>query len=165
MAIAIKIDIFDAGVRRVIDRVVSLTQDKTPLMRTIGESMVTSTKRRFETGTGPDGKPWKPSYRAKTGKKGPGKTLVKSGRLLRSITFHAGKDSVVIGSNVVYSRIHQLGGTIKPKTKRGLSFKIGKETITVGSVKMPARPYLGLNDQDRNIIRRRLVNFFSEVVK
>lgn len=165
MGIAIKVNVLDAQARRAIERVISLSQDVTPLMRTIGESMVTSTKRRFETGTGPDGKAWKPSYRARTSKKGPGKTLVKSGRLLRSITFHASKDSVVIGPNVVYARIHQLGGKIKPKNKKGLSFRIGKETVTVGSVTMPARPYLGINDQDRSIIKRRVVNYFGDAVK
>jgi phage virion morphogenesis protein len=95
----------------------------------IGETLVASTLERFETSTAPDGTPWQPSHRAE---KEDGKTLVDTGRLRGSIGYEVGPDSVSVGSNLVYARIHQLGG----KAGRG------------HSVTLPPRPYLGISGAD-----------------
>lgn len=101
------------------------------VMEVIGEMLRSSTVERFDASEGPDGTPWKPSKRAL--KEG-GKTLVKTGGsgLMGSIDYEASPDHVVVGSNKVYARIHQLGG----KTGRG------------HAVDMPARPYLGISEED-----------------
>lgn len=53
-----------------------------PLLTSIGNELITSVSRRFETGTAPDGSRWPESLRARlTG----GQTLIKSGRLRDSI--------------------------------------------------------------------------------
>ena len=83
-----------------------------PLLTSIGNEMVTSVSRRFETGTAPDGSRWPESLRARlTG----GQTLIKSGRLRDSIA-ETGPQltarSVEVGTNVVYAAIHQFGGII-----------------------------------------------------
>jgi phage gpG-like protein len=45
--------------------------------------------------------------------------------------------------DVVYARIHELGGTIKPKTAKALRFRLDDGTfVVVQQVTMPARPYL-----------------------
>lgn len=47
-------------------------------------------------------------------KKGKGSTLIKSGRLKRSIRkVHVGADYAIIGTDVPYARIHNDGGTIE----------------------------------------------------
>ena len=78
-----------------------------PLMETIGEVLVSGTLQRFQDEEDPDGKKWKPSIRAmETGDK----TLSDTGRLQRSIDYAATSDKVMVGTNVVYGRIHQMGG-------------------------------------------------------
>jgi len=47
-----------------------------------------------------------------------------------------------VGSNLIYARIHELGGIIKPRAKKYLRFPINGHWVTVSKVKMPARPYL-----------------------
>lgn len=114
------------------------------LFEQIGMSLVASTQRRFETGSGPDGSPWPPSLRGKTG----GKTLVDSARLMQSITYIAAESQVEVGSNVLYAAIHQLGGTIKPKAGKSLVFTIGGRKVFANSVTIPARPFLGIDQED-----------------
>ena len=101
----------------------------------IGSRMVASTLLRFERETGPDGKPWLKSLRALlTG----GQTLQDHGTLRSSITHVVRGDGVDIGSNLVYARIHQLGG----QAGRGRK------------VTLPARPFLGIDDRDEAAIER-----------
>ena len=59
------------------------------------------------------------------------------------------KDSVTatgafvnVGPTVVYGRIHELGGIIKPVFKKFLHFFIDDKEIFTKIVRMPARPYL-----------------------
>ncbi|WP_027178595.1 phage virion morphogenesis protein [Maridesulfovibrio bastinii] len=109
-------------------------QHSQELMDAIGETLVSSTIQRFQDGAGPDGKRWKPSKRAES--EG-GQTLVKSGQLRNSISYEASPKMVCVGTNKIYARIHHLGG----KAGRGLK------------VKLPARPYLGIDDEDRAEIK------------
>lgn len=107
-------------------------------MDTMGETLVSSTVQHFKDGAGPDGKKWKTSQRA--GREG-GQTLVDSARLRNSVDYEATSQMVVVGSSTVYARIHQLGG----KAGRGRK------------VKLPARPYLYINDEDRAELRALMV--------
>lgn len=113
----------------------------TELHTQVGHAVLNSTLQRFKDGVDPDGKPWPKSQRVlgkqpgRKGRKGT-KTLIDTGRLRSSLTVVASPDEAVVGSNTIYARIHQYGG----KTGRGRA------------VKMPARPYLGVNDDDRKII-------------
>lgn len=114
------------------------------LMDTIGETLVSSTHQRFKDGTDPDGKRWKTSKRAAA--EG-GQTLIKSGRLRNSITYEASPQMVVVGSNAVYARIHQLGG----KAGRG-------QKVTI-----PERSYLGVNDEDRAEIKALMIEELKSI--
>ena len=129
----IEVTVDDAEARAALARLVARAEDLTPVMDEIGGALVLSTQRRFELGAGPGGLAWKPSQRALA--EG-GKTLVDTARLLASLTHRAGRDRVDVGTNVVYAAIHQFGGP----AGRGL-----KTTL-------PARPFLGLDDDDRREI-------------
>jgi phage virion morphogenesis protein len=111
----------------------------------IGLSLVNSASRRFELGAGPDGSPWPPSIRALA--EG-GQTLVDTARLVGSITHEATDTGVAVGTNVIYAAIHQLGGTIRPKSGNALVFNLGGRTIFARQVTIPARPFLGLDRDD-----------------
>jgi phage virion morphogenesis protein len=142
--------------------------DTRGLFENIGASVQTSTMHRFETGKAPDGSPWPPSLRVK---QHGGFTLRLTARLMRSITYLADSASVEIGTNVVYAAIHQLGGIISQAARTAvLHFKTSKKTgktlfakpgkadraqkaaIGARTITMPARPFLGLDDDDNREI-------------
>jgi phage gpG-like protein len=52
-------------------------------------------------------------------------------------------NETMVGSyGVVYARIHELGGRIKPKVKKCLRFKTERGWVTTKLVRMPKRPYI-----------------------
>lgn len=131
--------------KRSLARLLDVVQDLTPLMDEVGMSLVTSTSRRFELGVDPDGNRWIPSRRAReTG----GQTLVRDRHLSDSITHDPGRAGVEWGSNLPYALIHQEGGEIVPKTGRFLVFQAGGGMVFARRVEIPARPYLGFDDDD-----------------
>lgn len=59
----------------------------------------------------------------------------KTGNLKRSITSELhGSEKVVVGTNLVYARIHDEGGVIFPKKSKYLTFKIGGRWVRVKKV-------------------------------
>ncbi len=129
------------------------------LFSEIGSYLESSTQQRFIDEAGPDGKPWKQSLRAKDDE---GQTLRDTGRLFGSITNNATENQVEVGSNVIYARIHQLGGVIKPKHKKYLSFVKNGARVFLKKVTIPARPYLGINDSDERKIEATVARWWQE---
>lgn len=121
-----------------------------PLFDEIGAALAVSTQMRFERGVGPDGNPWPPSLRAIV--EG-GRTLVDSARLMGSITHEATDSGVAVGTNLIYAAIHQFGGVIRPVSAPKLAFKLATgQKAFVDQVTIPARPFLGLDDDDETEI-------------
>lgn len=118
------------------------------LMTLIGEIGVDSTKKRFLNEQAPDGKEWKPSRRGAA----EGHTLRDSLELYNRFAYEATPDSVAWGTNVIYAAIHQFGGTRPPKNAQALAFQGFNGAVVTKKVTMPARPFLGVNDADRNKI-------------
>jgi phage gpG-like protein len=137
----------------------------------IGAAMVTSTQLRFREGVDPEGDPWKPSERViKHG----GATLIEYGYLLASQTHNVldDGDGVEWGSNLIYAAVHQTGyvfhreaheQTIHRKVSKsgelGNRFVKKKDSnfdqdVHVGAydIHLPARPYLGINEDDEATI-------------
>lgn len=147
----------DAEVLGALRRLIALGRSPAPVLREIAALGESSTRLRFRTQRGPDGQAWKPSLRAQlTG----GRTLTQAGHLSGSISSNAGNDYAEWGVNRIYAAIHQIGGTIRAKSG-ALKFRLANGAFAVvKAVRMPARPYLGVNDDDRNdilaIISRRL---------
>ena len=106
-----------------------------PLMKNIAGVFAYSTEENFKEEGRPD--KWADlaestkKQRTKTGHY-PGQILQVSGQLASSISRYYDNDSAVIGSNLDYAAIHQLGG------------QAGKNQ----SVTIPARPYLQLNNEE-----------------
>lgn len=121
--------------------------DLTILMDQIGALLEQSARDRIEsTNVAPDGTPWYPSDRVDLFG---GRTLFETGRLAASLTHEAAPDQVAIGSNVIYAGVHQAGATIVPRNARALTFMLpGGAFVEVGKVEIPARPYLGVSDDD-----------------
>ena len=158
-SVRIEIETDDAALRAAFKRLTATLGDLRPEMDEIGQSLVTSVIDRFERERGPGGAPWKTSARA--GREG-GRTLSDSGRLRASITHRAGRDSVEVGTNVAYAAIHQFGGktaprTIRPRNKKALYWPGARHPVAQvnhpGST-IPARPFLGIDEDDRASILR-----------
>lgn len=134
------------GLSNALGRMAALGQQPRPIWSVIGNYGESSTRLRFARGRDPDKKPWVPSHRVKN--QG-GQTLVFKARLLRSITHSADNSGASWGTNVKYASTHQFGAVIKAKGAGALRFKIpGAGFVIVKAVKIPARPFLGVNADD-----------------
>lgn len=71
-----------------------------------------------------------------------GNAPYKTGTLRRSIITDVNPNRAKIGTNLDYARIQEFGGTIRPKKKKMLAFKIGGKWVFAKKVTLPARPYL-----------------------
>lgn len=126
-----------------------------PLLRQIGVYLVHSTQARFNAGTDPSGAPWAPLLPAYAAiKRGPSILIGAgmSGGLQGSITSEVGLNSVQWGSNKIYAAVHQFGAVIRPVKAKALRFHLGPHLVIAQKVTIPARPYLGLSDEDQEEI-------------
>ena len=144
--VSIRVEIKDQELRAALQRVGGFGL---PATREMGRTLVNGTKRRFGEQRGPDGRAWaalNPAYQAI--KRGAG-ILRATGALFGSVTFKASPSEVRVGvGKYPYSRIHQFGGTIKPKSAQFLRFKLAGGFVRARSVTIPARPYLGIDRED-----------------
>lgn len=131
----IKVD--DAQVLTTLQRLRALGANPAPAMRDIATIGEKSTRRRFRTEIGPDGKKWKASLRVQL--RG-GKTLTKGAHLSGSVSSNYSRDYAEWGVNRIYAAIHQFGGRA--------GRKVGKAGPLRGVI-IPARPYLGLSNEDQ----------------
>lgn len=153
-------DLNDLAVLTTFDQAAAAGEDLYPLMDAIGRILVNGAVERIGvTNVDPDGVPWPQSLRAR---EHGGPTLHDSGRLMRSITSAPEAHQVTVGSNLIYAAVHQTGATIRAKTAAGLSFQLATgESVVVGSVTLPARPYLGVSAGEVADIADVTVAYFS----
>ena len=120
--------------------------DTQAIMESGGDALVSGTLKRFQDEEDPTGKKWPKSKRAA---KKDGQTLTDTALLRRSVDYAATSDKVMVGSNLPYARIHQKGG----KTGKG------------HKVDMPARPYLGVSEEDMDEVRETVADFLAGTFK
>ena len=124
-----------------------------PILRALGMDQAERVRDRFVDQTGPGREPWTPLSPvtiAKRSKAGtwPGRILSARGRLSDSINFNADAASFTVGTDGavdVYAGIHQFGG----QAGRG------------GKVTIPARPYLGFDEEDVSILEEELLDYLA----
>ncbi len=166
----IEVQINDHAAIAGLNELIARGSDISPLMAMLGEKLADSTIDRFATSTAPDGSPWAPNAHTairqaldrnkgsfskrtgaltKTGKQiaAGKKPLIGETRAL-STTIHyqlLGRDTVVIGSGMVYAGTHQFGAKKGAfgKTRRGAPIPWGD---------IPARPFLGISARDEQTI-------------
>ena len=100
----------------------------------IGSSLMSEVKQGFNRGVDPYGKPWRRSISG-------GRTLVKSGDLIRSITSVASARGLRISTRLKYARIHNRGGVIRAR-RDFLKFRVNGSFVQKRSVTIPKRQYL-----------------------
>jgi phage virion morphogenesis protein len=130
------IEFEDDDVQRMLQRLLSATGDVSPALRNIGEILVPSTQSRFETKTGPDGAAWERNSPVTTLRKGRDNPLFEHGDLARQIHYALiGDDTLEVGSSLPYAAMQQFGGT--------------KDEFPWLWGDIPARPFLGISDDDK----------------
>ena len=146
MSVSIEIDIGDLD--EAIMRLRPLTDfEPVPLMETIAAIGESQTRRRIESEkTAPDGTPW-PDNIAET------PILRETGRnLLDSVASSATADVAEWGAGWEYAHVHQNGMTIVPREAGKLAFTVAGRFVLADEVTIPARPFVGLSDENRQEI-------------
>lgn len=148
----IEVNVDDAQVKGVMQRVADAAINAAPLMTRIAGVMHDAVEENFAQEGRPKWLGLKPGS-VKKGR-GPAKILQDTGRLAASITPFSDSTQAVVGTNVIYARIQNDGGTtrphvIRPKNKKALAFggRVVKKVNHPGS-KIPARPFLLLTPAD-----------------
>lgn len=149
------------GLKKALHEAGERAADLTPLMDMIGSHLVGAAQKRIDTtNVSPEGAAWPKSLRATLAGGGP--TLYDSGHLWRNINYAASSREVQIGSNLIYAAIHQFGGEIRPKNGDALVFTLANgATVVAGKVTIPARPYLGISDEDETKLTDVAVGYFA----
>lgn len=129
------------------------------LLKRVARMLTASTKERFVDETDPESNKWK------KGVKNGGQTLTLSGLLRRSITNKSDDKTAEIGTNRIYAGIHQFGGVITAKKAKYLRFKINGREVFAKSVVIPARPFLGVSETDKEAVKDELNTLLTETLK
>lgn len=166
---------------RTIGAMLRRIKDRRPLMKEISQIMLKAVQQNFETegkriGGWPQLKPATLKDRKRKGYTSG--MLIRRGNLFRSISARATNDEAVVGTNKIYARIQQEGGTINMASrsetfirsryvkgnKKG-KFKKGKGkagqgfTFKAHTIKIPARPFLKVNKEDVKEIQRAIKSY------
>lgn len=172
---SIRVD--DGDVLDALDSIAHTADARRPIMEAIGAYLLASTQRRFEVEAGPGGAKWprlapRTATRRIAGRaRGYDHMLRVKGRLYASLSYTADADSAEAGTNVIYAAIQQFGGElVQPARSQRVYRFYDKKTdtidyrfrsrsrsnfeswVTMGShsITVPARPYLGFDDVDRD---------------
>jgi phage gpG-like protein len=155
MSVSLTIDISDLDIA--IDKLKPLTQFQAEdLMSAVGALGESQTRRRItDEKTAPDGAAWQQNAEGTS-------ILQRTGNnLLDSIAFTFDTDEAVWGAAWEHAHVHQEGMTIEPKNGDRLFFKIGGKTVAAKKVTIPARPIVGLSDENRADIRELATDFLG----
>ncbi len=116
------------GLKEVAEKFDKVAKYRKALLKGIALALESGAISRFKEERDPEGKKWLPNQRG-------GQILTLKGYLRGSIVGQATADYAEVGTPLVYSAIHQFGGTIRFKKRNG-------------AVQMPKRAYLGVSKED-----------------
>lgn len=162
MPISMGIKATDRGLGRAIYGLKLAAKDLDKVRVDFAEYMVVSVKRNFAAGGRP--RRWKPSKRAMIMG---GKTLIKSGRLKKSIFRRIKGDEIRVGTNVAYGRVHQRGSRKRIQQRvRAHMRRYGSKAVMVRAhsralrQNLPARPFLKIQREDKRYLNRLMMKHF-----
>lgn len=140
--------------------IISVLENPQPMWEAVGFTMKENTRLRFSDQLDIYGRGLVPSIRAL--EEG-GQTLRDTGRMMNSITFFASKKGVQWGipAEFPYATILNTGGTIVPRTKPKLKFKVGSRWVSAARVVMPERRVIGISTEDKQDIIDVVVSFLE----
>ncbi|HEY8037133.1 MAG TPA: phage virion morphogenesis protein [Methylobacter sp.] len=156
------IEFNDDEIQRALQALQQATGNLRPALDDIGDVLIESTKQRFLTKTGPDGQQWKENsdvtinfvhkFDGFEWMKGRDDPLIgRSGKLQDQINYNLiGTDALEVGSPMEYAAMQQFGGA-----KSEFHHLFGD---------IPARPFLGVSNDDKNKIMAILNRHFASAV-
>lgn len=125
--------------RRLANLANSLTiADLTPWMPAIAALGLSDQRRRFQTGTAPDGTTWPGLAFGRPN--GGNKPLRDYGALAASVQAKTRKNELIVGTNLAYAGVHQWGATITPTRGKFLAIPLTIEAKRNGGPRFP-RPF------------------------
>lgn len=140
-----------------------------PAWREIGERLTETTQDRFNTSTAPDGRRWAPNSQATiltylAGKSG---SYGKTGKISAKGAAYAMNKRPLVASGVLQDTIHwQLvpGGVAVGTDRFADEWEAGAAVHQIGSKdgRIPARPFLGVSDDDGRTILDILSDYLTE---
>ena len=154
----------EGDTRAMLRRIRSFSEiDRRSINAALAQGVRESTLERFRQGKSPDGRRGKSSKRAIL--EG-GKTLVKTAQLRNSIHARSDASGFAVGTNAKHAATHQFGEPgriIRARRKKALRFQIGDKWIMRKQVKVkiPARPFLGLSDEDMQEMKATVEGFID----
>ena len=156
MPVRIDIQFDDAAIRSALDRLARAGSDLSPAMREIAGHLEDSAAESFEQESAPDGAPWAPlaeSTKKDRRRRGyrDGPILERSGDLGASITSDSDATSAVAGTNFAYAARHQLGFEGPDSLGRNID--------------TPARPFLGLWPEHKDLVVEAIHRHFTSALK
>lgn len=161
-----RIEINDDDITAGLARLSTSLSDMTPVMNQVGEILEDGVYERWQRGVAPDGSSWAPKSQTtidaylSRGLRADTRPLFgpnESGVPLRQSIFRQyGADYVEIGTNAIQAAVMQFGASKGAfgQTSRGAPIPWGN---------IPARPYLGVSEEDRIKVLAELTDWFNDV--
>lgn len=172
-------EINDRAILDSLNRLNAGMVDMTPAMQEIGEFLIVTTKARFAAGKAPDGTPWAPksqvtmdAYAARGDRVDTRPLFGPSGMLSQEIYANPDPTSVEWGSPLEYSAVMQFGaaqgafGAAIGRTESSEKRKKSQDyffPIPWGDI--PARPYLGIAETDRDGINAIIAEYLDDLAQ
>lgn len=178
MKIEIKVE--DRAVLDALNRLLAASNDMTPAMEDISGILAEAADSAFMEQRDPaTGAPWKPLRPVTVQRRGSSTPILQiTGQLVSSIQTDHGPDFAVAGTNKVYARTHQFGakmGEFGRYSQIGRVRKFGLGTFqgSAGTQKgfpipwgdIPARPFLGIGDDDKAAILDTINRHLADAVR
>ena len=145
----------DAEIRR-LSKTLKKLEDTNfkAINKNIAVGLRNSTLERFKKEQSPNNKKWVKRKYINSRKK----LLKDTGTLRNSIKAKADNKMATLGTNLEYASTHQFGAKnrrIKAKNCKVLKFRIGNKCISAKEVvvNIPARPFLGISEEDKQDIK------------
>lgn len=145
----IKVEFDDTAIKKALSNLQQAVGNLSPALKAIGDDLKESTQQRFVSKTGPDGQQWEANSDVTIDRKGRNDPLVGEGTLAEQISADLiGYNILEISSSMQYAAMQQFGGD-----KSEFPHLWGD---------IPARPFLGISDQDENEILTTVEEYFVD---
>lgn len=132
----ITIECNDTEINAALNSAAELLADMTPVMTSIGEALVDSTKKRFGQGVSPEGVQWAAKSPVTLAMSKDPRPLINTGALNKGIAYEATANTTLISSSSPYAAMMHFGGT--------------KERFPHLWGDIPARPFFGVSAADHD---------------
>lgn len=155
----IEVKVNSDQVQAALQELLNKTNDLKPVLEDIGEYLMVSTRKRFKDKEAPDGSSWLRNSPITQLLKGRNDPLIGEsggrGGLLGSFHYNASRNTLEFGNSKEYAAVQQFGA------RQGQFGRSSRNTpLPWGNI--PARPFLGISDNDQTqllkIIEEHLAN-------